>query len=80
MVSAIHVDRYIDAKGQMCPMPIITLARIMKETEPGQVIAIMATDAGAKRDIPAWCEKTGAALLDSTEEQGVLTFYIRKAE
>ena len=80
MASAIHVDRYIDAKGQMCPMPIITLARIMRETAPGQVIAIAATDAGAKRDVPAWCEKTGATLLDSTEEQGVLTFYVRKAE
>ena len=80
MTSAIHVDRYIDAKGQMCPMPIITLARIMKETQPGQVVAVLATDAGARRDIPAWCEKTGSTLLDSTEEQGVLTFYIRKEE
>ncbi len=80
MASAIHVDRIVDAKGQMCPMPIITLARVMKEVEPGQVIAVIATDAGAKRDIPAWCEKTGSTLLDSTDEQGVLTFYIRKVE
>ncbi len=78
MTSAIHVDRVIDAKGQMCPMPIITLARVMKEVAPGQVVVVLATDAGAKRDIPAWCEKTGATLLDSTEEQGVLTFYLRK--
>ncbi|HEU0028754.1 MAG TPA: sulfurtransferase TusA family protein [Ktedonobacterales bacterium] len=80
MASAIHVDRYIDAKGQMCPMPIMTLARIMSAMEPGQVIAVAATDAGAKRNIPAWCEKTAATLLDSTEEQGVFTFYVRKAE
>ncbi len=64
----------------MRPMPIITLARIMKEIGPGQVVAIKVTDAGAKRDIPAWCEKTGATLLDSTEERGELTFSIRKPE
>jgi tRNA 2-thiouridine synthesizing protein A len=80
MPSAIHVDRYIDARGQIAPMPIMTLARIMRTMEPGRVIAIAATDAGAKRDIPAWCEKTGATLLHSTEERGVLTFYVRKAE
>ncbi len=78
MAFAIHVDQAIDARGQMRPMPMMTLARIMNEIRSGQVIAIVVTDTGAKRDIPAWCEKTGATLLDSAEEQGALTFYIRK--
>ena len=72
------VDKFVDAKGQMCPMPILSLARAIKEVQTGQVIAIAATDQGAKRDIPAWCDKTGNALITSTEEGGVLTFYIRK--
>jgi TusA-related sulfurtransferase len=79
MTPAIHVDRAIDAKGQMCPMPVLTLARIIKELQPGQVLAISATDEGARRDIPAWAEKTGNTVLDLTEENGVLTFYVRKA-
>lgn len=80
MTSTIHADRAIDARGQMLPMPSLTLSRIIKEIQPGQVIAISVTDARAKRDIPAWCEKTGSTLLHMTEEQGVLTFYIRKPE
>jgi TusA-related sulfurtransferase len=79
MTPAIHVDRTIDAKGQMCPMPVLTLARTIKELQSGQVLAISATDLGAKRDIPAWAEKTGNTLLDTTEENGVLTFYVQKA-
>ncbi len=79
MTPAIHVDRAIDAKGMMCPMPVLTLARTIKELASGQVISISATDEGARRDIPAWAEKTGNTLLDMTEENGVLTFYIRKA-
>jgi TusA-related sulfurtransferase len=43
------------------------------------VLALSATDLGARRDIPSWAEKTGNALLGETEEQGVLTFYLKKA-
>ncbi len=78
MATSIHVDRAIDAKGQMCPMPILSLAKAFKDLQPGQVISITATDQGAKRDIPAWTEKTGNQLLDMTEENGVMTFYVQK--
>jgi tRNA 2-thiouridine synthesizing protein A len=78
MTPAIHIDRFIDAKGQMCPMPVLTLARAIKELAPGQILALAATDQGARRDIPAWAERTGNALLDEREEAGVLTFTIRK--
>lgn len=79
MTPAIHADRLVDAKGQMCPMPVLTLARTIKELQAGEVLAISATDSGARRDIPAWAEKTGNTLLDMVEENGVLTFYVRKA-
>jgi tRNA 2-thiouridine synthesizing protein A len=79
MAPEIPVDRTVDARGQMCPMPVLTLARVMKELQPGQALAISATDLGAKRDIPAWAEKTGNTLLGSTEANGVLTFYLKKA-
>jgi tRNA 2-thiouridine synthesizing protein A len=79
MAPVMQVDRTVDARGQMCPMPVLTLARVMRELQPGQVLAISATDLGAKRDIPAWAEKTGNTLLGETEEHGVLTFYLKKA-
>ena len=78
MAPMVHVDRTVDARGQMCPMPVLTLARVMKELLPGQILAISATDLGAKRDIPAWAEKTGNTLLGEAEERGVLTFYLKK--
>ena len=79
MATVTHVDRTIDARGQMCPMPVLMLAREIKQLQPGQILAISATDQGAKRDIPAWAEKTGNTLLTFTEENGVLTFYLKKA-
>ncbi len=78
MTPAIHTDRFVDAKGQMCPMPVLPLARATKELTPGQVLVLPATDQGARRDIPAWAERPGNILLDISEEAGVLTFTIRK--
>jgi tRNA 2-thiouridine synthesizing protein A len=78
VASVAQVDKVVDAKGQMCPMPILTLKRAFKDLAIGQVVAISATDQGAKRDIPTWCETTGNKLLQTTEERGVLTFYIQR--
>jgi TusA-related sulfurtransferase len=78
MTPVTNVDRYVDAKGQMCPMPVLTLAKAFKELQLGQVLAISATDQGAKKDIPAWAEKTGNKLLNVVEENGVITFFVQK--
>lgn len=79
MSKAIRVDRDLDAKGMLCPMPVISVKRAIKELQRGQVLAVHATDKGACRDIPAWAEQTGHTLLDTKEEQGIYTFYIEKA-
>jgi tRNA 2-thiouridine synthesizing protein A len=79
MSEVIHVDRQVDAKGMLCPMPVISVKRAIKDLQRGQVLAVSATDKGACRDIPAWAEQTGHTLLEQTEENGVYTFYIEKA-
>lgn len=79
MTGSIHVDRELDAKGMLCPMPVVSVKRAIKDLDKGQVIAVSATDPGAARDIPAWAEATGHNLLATNEADGVLTFYIAKA-
>ena len=78
MTTQMRAEHFIDATGQMCPMPILTLKKAWKDVAVGQVVAIAATDQGARRDIPSWAEATGNTLLSMSEEQGVLTFYIQK--
>jgi tRNA 2-thiouridine synthesizing protein A len=79
MATTYQVDKTVDAKGQVCPMPIVTLAKGFKDLAPGQILAIMATDPGAKKDVAAWAEKTGNILLEIGEDGGVMTFYLKKA-
>ena len=73
----VNVDVEVDAKGMYCPMPIVKLKKATKTMEPGQVLRLIATDPGSKRDVPAWANKTGAEILESIEENGEFTFLIK---
>lgn len=71
------IDIELDCKGMFCPMPIVQLKKATKNMQPGQVLRLVATDPGSKRDVPAWAEKTGNDILDSNEEGKEFTFIIR---
>ena len=79
MAITYQVDAFVDAKGQMCPMPVLMLAKAFKNLGSGQILTISATDPGSKADMAAWAEKTGNTLLELVEENGVFTFYLKKA-
>lgn len=72
------VAKTVDATGQKCPMPILMTAKAAKELAPGDFMLIIATDAGARSDVPAWVSQTGNELVESSEEGDVLKFYVRK--
>ncbi len=68
----------LDAKGLMCPMPIVQLAKRFKTMKVGDEIEVHATDVGSKADIPAWCQRTGNELVGTREEGGVYIYHIKK--
>jgi len=70
-------DVTLDAKGLMCPMPIVQLAKKIKEMKSGQILELLADDIGAKEDVPAWCNRTGNQLLGMETEGKVFKFYIK---
>jgi tRNA 2-thiouridine synthesizing protein A len=78
-VKAIVMDKHatLDARGLMCPMPIVQLAKKVKEMKSGQVLELLADDVGAKEDVPAWCSRTGNQLVGTEEEGKLLRFYIK---
>ena len=46
-------------------MPVIELARHLGEVEVGGVVAVLAHDAAARVDVPAWCRMRGQEYLGS---------------
>ena len=74
-----QIDSELDARGLLCPMPIVKTAKAMKELAPGAVLKLTATDKGSVTDVPAWCGTTGNELLEWHEEGDAIVFLLRKA-
>ncbi|CNG09627.1 sulfurtransferase TusA family protein [Actinomadura bangladeshensis] len=69
----------IDALGRKCPIPIIMLAERIREVPVGQVVAVLADDAAARTDVPAWCRmKSQDFVREETLGQGGWGFHIRR--
>ncbi len=73
-----EADKTLDCKGLNCPMPVIKVKKAMEEMEPGQILKVEATDKGILVDMPAFAKRTGNEILESTEENGVYIFYMKK--
>lgn len=73
-----EIDATADAKGQKCPMPVLLATRTMKSLESGQVLLVEATDPGSRSDIPSWARHTGHELLETTDDDGVFRYVVRK--
>lgn len=68
----------INARGLQCPGPIVQLFNQSKKAQTGDIIKIEVTDQGFKKDVQAWCKKTGCDLLDLKEENNVIYATIKK--
>ena len=52
-----------DAGDLGCGDLVLQLRFKLETLAPGQVLRLVALDAGARADLPAWCRMTGHALL-----------------
>jgi tRNA 2-thiouridine synthesizing protein A len=73
-----NFDKELDARGLSCPLPILKTKKSLNELASGQVLKIVATDPGSIKDMEAFSNQTGHALLSSTEENKTYTFYLKK--
>ena len=67
----------VDARGTLCPQPVIDLARAAKDAEQGTVIEVLADDPAAGTDIPAWCRMRKAEFLGAEAYGGATRYRVR---
>ncbi|HUL84018.1 MAG TPA: sulfurtransferase TusA family protein [Actinomycetota bacterium] len=73
------ITRTVDARGQSCPGPLVSLAKALKEASKGDLFELLATDPGSKSDVPSWATISGNELLDAeTLEDGSFRYVVRK--
>ncbi len=74
-----HYDLELDAKGLMCPEPVMMLHVKVKELAAGQVLRVLATDPSTTRDIAKFCTFLKYELLSQLErDDGVFEYFLKK--
>ncbi|MFN8233964.1 MAG: sulfurtransferase TusA family protein [Actinomycetota bacterium] len=72
------ITRTVDAKGQSCPGPLVSLARALKDARRGDLLELLATDPGSTSDVPSWAE-LGNEPIERSDVGDVYRYVIRKA-
>lgn len=74
----VKIDREVDARGSFCPGPLMEMIRVVRSSPVGSVIAVLSSDAGSAKDIPAWVQKAGQEFLGAYVMSGYTRFVMRK--
>ena len=73
-----NFDKELDARGLNCPLPILKTKKSLADMTSGQVLKVISTDAGSIKDMQAFANQTGNALVSSTVENGEYVFLMQK--
>lgn len=69
----------LDCRGMLCPRPIIELAKALPQVPVGSLIEVIADDAAAAVDIPAWCRMRAQEYVGAVRrEDGSATYTVRR--
>jgi len=69
----------VDARGHRCPVPTLRLRRALEAADGGARVRLLADDPLARIDVPHFAAQAGALVLESGEEDGVLSFLVARS-
>ncbi|HRP95840.1 MAG TPA: sulfurtransferase TusA family protein [Rhodocyclaceae bacterium] len=73
-----NFDKELDTRGLSCPLPIVKTRKALSAMNAGEVLKVVSTDSGSVKDMQAFANQTGNALLASSDEGKEFTFFLRK--
>ena len=69
----------LDARGLLCPLPVLKARKRMKALAPGEELAMLADDPAAVIDVPHFCAEQGHELVaQEPGPDGATLYRIRK--
>ena len=73
-----HIDKELDARGLVCPLPILRTKQSLADMISGQILKIIATDPGSVIDFQVFSDQTGNELLLLSETTDAFIFILKK--
>lgn len=71
-------DHELDARGLLCPLPVLKARKRLMGMAKGQVLRLLATDPAAVVDVPHFCAEAGHDLLGSAAADEATAYLIRR--
>lgn len=71
-------DHTLDARGLLCPLPVLKLRKRLKSLAVGEVLELWADDPAAAIDVRHFCTEAGQDFLGMAERDGFNVFAVRK--
>lgn len=65
----------IDARGLLCPLPVLRLRKRLLALPQGAVVRLLATDPAAVIDVPHFCQQGGHSLIATAMRAEGVTEY-----
>jgi len=69
----------LDARGLLCPLPVLKLRKRMAPLASGACIEMLADDPAAVVDVPHFCAESGHEVVTMREAGGHQIYVVRKA-
>lgn len=73
-----EMDNVIDARGLICPLPVLKLAKILRDSPKGTIITLWADDPVAVIDIPHYCTQSGHVLISQSEQDDHQVYVVER--
>jgi tRNA 2-thiouridine synthesizing protein A len=74
-------DDELDARGLLCPLPVLRARRRLMALPPGGVLRVLADDPAARIDFPHFCSEAGHVLLDDADlDPPTRAYLIRRSD
>lgn len=71
-------NQTLDMCGYACPMPILKTKQALASMKSKEVIEVICTDQGSKKDFIAFCNQLGHKFLSQRDEGNKIIFNIEK--
>ena len=71
-------DHTLDMCGFACPMPILKTKQALASMESKEIIEVICTDQGSKKDFVAFCNQLGHKLISQKDDGNKIIFNIEK--
>lgn len=76
---SMNYDADLDAKGLLCPLPVLKARKRLQALTSGQTLRLLADDPAAIIDIPHFCAESGHLLVSTDETNDGQVYFIKKA-